>query len=175
METIVGLIPDEAHIKNAERELREAGISENKMHVLLGSANFWENLCSKEKARLVFKDAVIGAFIGLTLGGLIGMIAGVLNCRLMDCPIGTSLIFLALIVLYCAFAGALFGTWIGLDRAERSLLAYVADAHRDQALFVVETSTETAPEARHILELHGILVDVNHEDVERMEEQGLER
>ena len=169
METIVALIPGEAHLKNVERELRAAGFSDKKMHVLFGGSDFWQHLCSKEKMRLVFKDAALGA---LSLGSLIGVIAGILNCRLMDCPVGMSLIFLALIMLYCAFAGALFGTWIGVDRAERSLLASVADAQRDQALFVVEASTETALEARHILEHHGALVDVNQKEVERMEEQG---
>jgi hypothetical protein len=174
METIVGLIPDEAHMKSAERELREAGIPDNKMHVLPGSAKFWNNLCSREKARLVFKDALIGALIGLSLGSFVGVIAGALNCRLMDCPIGTSLIFLVLITLYGALAGTLFGTWIGLDRAEHSLLVHIADTYRDQAILLVETPAESMQEARHVLEHHGTLVDVSHEEVERIEEQGLE-
>jgi hypothetical protein len=174
METIVGLIPDDAQLASAEQELIAAGFSGNKMHELLGSADFWKRQYSKEKERLIFKDAAIGALIGLSIGGLYGVIAGVLNCRLMDCPIGTSLTFLALIVLYCSFSGALFGAIIGLDRLERSLLSYVAKTRHFQALFVVETSTETSPEARHILEKHGTVVDVNHEIMKKMEEQGLE-
>ena len=173
METIVGLIPDDAQMKSAERELKAAGFSDNKMHVLLGTADIWKYLCSKEKARIVFKDAALGALIGLSFGSLIGVIAGILNCRLMECPIGTSLIFLALIMLYCAFAGALFGMIFGLDRAEHSLFSYVADVHRDNALFVVETSTETAPEARHILEQYGTLIEMKHKDLERVEGQGV--
>jgi hypothetical protein len=170
METIVGHISDDVHLGTIEQELRAVGISDISVHEVLGPADFWKRQFSRRKARLILKDATNGALIGLGFGILIGVIAGVLNCRLMDCPIGTSLIFLTLITLYCTFAGALIGMTIGLDRAERSRLSYVANAHRDQALFIVETSVETAPEARHILAQHGIVIDVNCGEVKRMEE-----
>jgi hypothetical protein len=173
METIVSLLPDDTHLASVEQELRAAGFSGNEMHELHGSADFWKQLCSKEKTRLILRTAAIGALIGLGFGGVYGAFPVVLNCE-SGCPIGTGLILFALFVLFCASAGALFGSLIGLDRAECSLLSLVANARRDQSLFVVETSSKAAPEVRHILEQHGTVVNVSHEEMEQLEEQGQE-
>jgi hypothetical protein len=85
------------------------------------------------------------------------------------------LILFVLFVLYCAAAGALFGSFIGLDSVERSVFTYINDTHSDQALFMVETSAETTQEARHILERHGTVFNLNHADLERIERQRLEQ
>ncbi|MFN2222063.1 MAG: hypothetical protein PVH65_12150 [Chloroflexota bacterium] len=170
MESIVGLVLDDAHVTSVEQELQAAGFADDKVHELLGPADFWTRLCSKEKTRLVCRYAAVGALIGLGFGAIYGAFPIVLNCK-SGCPVGTGLILLALFVLFCAASGLLFGAFFGLDRAERSLLTYLNDTHRDQALFVVEASTENAKEVRHILERHGVIIDVDDKDMTGIERQ----
>ena len=167
MDIVVGLIPDEAHVTEARRELKAAGFAENNVSVLRTAADVWNKLSGHKKAQVVFKDAAIGALFGFALGSLLGVTTGILNCALMDCPVERSLVFLALIVLYCSLGGGLFGTIVGLDQLERPLYSYIEGVRRGQALFVVETSDERVSDAKRILEKErGIIIEDFHEEVE---------
>ena len=167
MNTVAGLIPDEVHVTEARRELKSAGFAENNVSVLRMPADVWNRLGGHKKAQVVFKDAAIGALFGLALGSLFGVTAGILNCALMGCPIERSMVFLALIVLFCVFGGSLFGAIVGLDQLERHLYSYVEGVRRGQALFVVETSEERVSDAIRILEKEqGIIIKDIHEEVE---------
>lgn len=174
METIVGLVPDEIHVTEARQEMRSAGFQENKIRVLRKPEDVWNRLKGNKKSRVLFRDVAIGAIVGLALGLLNGATTGYLNCKLMDCPIGSSMIFMTLIVLFCVISGASFGAIVGLDQQDRPLHSYVEGVSRGQALIVVETSTDTAQAVRHILEQHGTIVDAIHENTKWVEEMDLE-
>ena len=163
MERVVGLIPNDEHVTSAMQELRAAGFAENKMCVLVKPDDVWKRLGGKKKAQIVYRDTIIGALLGFSLGSTFGVVAGVLNCTLMDCPIEKSLIFLALIVLFCTVSGGLFGAIVGLDQLDRVLDSYVKGVRYGQALFVVETCGQRTSDARRILdEAHGTAVQVIH-------------
>ena len=164
MESVVGLIPNDEHVTSTMQEFRAAGFAENKMCVLVKPDDVWKRLAGKKKAQIVYRDTIIGALLGLTLGSTLGVVAGVLNCELMDCPIEKSLIFLALIMLFCTISGGLFGAIVGLDQLERLIDSYVEGVRHGQALFVVKTSRQRTSDARQILNKeHGTAVQVIHE------------
>ena len=166
MDTVVGLIPDEAHVTEARHKLKAAGFAENNMSVLRTPAEVWNELDNHKQGQVVFKDAVIGALFGLALGLILGVTAGILNCSLMNCPIERSLVFLAFIVLFCVTGGGLFGVIVGLDQREHSLYSYLEGVLRGQALFVVKTSEERASDAMRILENEqGIFIEDIHEEM----------
>ena len=167
MKCVVGLIPNDEHVTTAMQELRAAGFAEDKMCVLVKTNEVWKRLGGKKKAQIVYRDTIIGALLGFTLGSTFGVVAGVLNCKLMDCPIEKSLIFLMLIVLFCTISGGLFGAIVGLDQLERVIDSYIDGVRHGQALFVVETSKERTSDARRILDkAHGTAVQVIHEEAE---------
>ena len=151
MSTVVGLIANDEHVTLVEEALKAAGFSEDKISILRRPAEVWQRLEGRKKLRVVFRNAFIGMLLGLVAGMLYGATAGVLNCRLMDCPVTTSLILLALISLYWIAGGGFLGALVGLDRLERDLYSYVEGVRRGAALVVVESPEERAPEVADIL------------------------
>lgn len=159
METIIGLIPNDHDVASARQELEKAGLAQNKINILFQPADVWQRLGGRQKIRIVFKDAVIGMFIGLIIGAIYGVPAGYYNCRFMGCPLETSIILWAIISLFWVAAGGFLGTIVGLDRFESNFYSYVEGVQRGEALFVVEASDNMAPVVKRILEQeHGILV-----------------
>lgn len=66
----------------------------------------------------IVKDTLIGMILGLVVGLLYGVTAGILNCRIMGCPVTTSLMLLALVSIYWMAAGAILGGIIGFAQLE---------------------------------------------------------
>jgi hypothetical protein len=151
MSTVVGLIADDEHVTLVGEALKAAGFSEDKISILCRPAEVWQRLEGRKKLRVVYRNALIGMLLGLVVGVLYGATAGILNCRLMNCPVTTSLILLALISLYWLAGGGFLGALIGLDRLERDLYSYVEGVRRGAALFVVESPEERAPEVAGIM------------------------
>jgi ABC-type glucose/galactose transport system permease subunit len=159
METIIGLIPNNKDVLTARQELEKAGFAKNKINILFQPADVWQRLEGRQKIRIVFKDAVIGMFIGLFVGAIYGIPAGYYNCRFMNCPLETSIILWAIVSLFWAVAGGFLGAIVGLDRFEADFYSYVEGVQRGEALFVVEASEKQATVVKRILEQeHGILV-----------------
>jgi hypothetical protein len=151
MSTVVGLIAGDEHVTLVGEALKAAGFSEDKISILCRPAEVWQRLEGRKKLRVVYRNALIGMLLGLVVGVLYGATAGILNCRLMNCPVTTSLILLALISLYWLAGGGFLGALIGLDRLERDLYSYVEGVRRGAALFVVESPEERAPEVAGIM------------------------
>jgi hypothetical protein len=163
METIIGLIPNDRDVLVARQELEEAGFDKNKIDILLQPDEVWQRLGGRQKIRIVFKDAVIGMFIGLVVGAIYGVPAGYYNCVSMNCPFETSVILWAIISLFWVLAGGFIGAIVGLDRFEADFHLYVKGVQRGDALFVVETSEDQAPEAMRILRQEkGMLIHEMH-------------
>jgi hypothetical protein len=166
MDTIISLIPNDEHVATARRELTTAGFAENKISVLFQPADVWQRLGGHQKVRPVVKKAVLGGTIGLIVGALYGIPAGIFNCRFMNCPLETSVILWALITLFWIIGGGFLGGTIGLDELERDLYSYVEGVRRGDALFVVEVPEERAPEAMHILrQERGTVIHDVHEEM----------
>jgi hypothetical protein len=165
MDTIISLIPDDEHVTAARQELEEAGIAKNKIDILSQPSDVWRRLGGRLKIRVVFKDAAMGALIGLFIGALYGIPAGVFNCRFMNCSLETSVILWVLASLFWVAVGGFIGAIVGLDRFEEEFYSYVEGVQRGEALFVVESSDDQAPEAMGILQQeNGILIhDIREE------------
>jgi hypothetical protein len=151
METVISLLPNDEHLAAARRELAIAGFAPNRIAVLFQPADVWQRLGGHQRVRAVVKKAVLGGAIGLLVGALYGIPAGIFNCRFMNCSLETSVVLWALITLFWILVGGFFGSIIGIDGLERDLYSYVEGVRRGDALLVVETPEERAPEARRIL------------------------
>ena len=165
METIVGLVPDDVHVAEAKQEMKSAGFDENAIRVLRKPDDVWNLLGGHKKSRVLFRNVAIGAIFGLVLGILYGTTTGYCNCTLMACPVGSSMICLVLIVLFCTFVGGFFSALISLGQLDRSLYSYVEGVRHGQILLVVEASRENGPKIQRILEkAHGKAIQVIHEE-----------
>jgi hypothetical protein len=151
METIVGLLPDEDHLATALAELSAAGIAADRMQVGRQPAEVWRLMGGRSRAAAAFRQALKGALIGLALGATYGLVAGILNCRLMGCPLERSVIFFGLISLFSTLAGGLMGGFVGLDQLERPLYSLVHGAMRGQPLIMVQIQGEQACQVCQIL------------------------
>ncbi len=164
METILGLVPDDVLAAEAKQEFKSAGFQENKIRVLRKPDDVWNRLNGHKKSRVLFRNVAIGAIFGLALGLLYGTTTGYCNCKLTDCPTGSSLVCLLLIVLFCIFVGGFFSALYSLGQLDRSLYSYVEGVRHGQVLLVVEASRENAPKIQRILEkAHGKAIQVIHE------------
>ena len=159
METITSLIPNDEHIAQAQQKFKEAGFANRNISVLFKQAAVWKRLRGSEKAQVVYKDAKIGALLGLLVSALYGIPAGLFNCLYASCTVGLSITFWIMISLFWVAAGAALGAIIGLDQLEYDLYSYVEGVRRGEALFVVEASEALAPVAVRILKQeHGSVI-----------------
>jgi hypothetical protein len=159
MNTLIGLIPDERHLMTAEQTLQAAGIDQGAMSVLMRPTDVWQRLGGHKKVRVAIRYALFGALIGLALGGLYGVPAGILNCSELGCTMTVSTVLLALITVYLMVGGAFVGAIVGIDRVEQDLYSYVEGVYRGGALLVVETPAHRIHEVARILQQEsGLLV-----------------
>jgi hypothetical protein len=165
METIIGLIPNDDDVALVRQELKKAGFAKNKINILFQPADVWQRLEGRQEIRIVFKDAVIGMLIGLLVGAIYGVPAGISNCRFMNCSLETSVILWLIISLFWVVAGGFLGAILGFDKFEADFYSYVEGVERGEALFVVESSEDQAPEAMRILQQeNGILIHEIHDE-----------
>jgi hypothetical protein len=152
MALILSLVSNDDHVANTQKELVTAGFTAARINVLYHPVEVWQRLNGHQKMAVVFKHAAIGGLLGIIVGALYGVPAGVFNCTLMNCPQSTSIIMWALITLFWIMGGGILGALIGLDQLERDLYDYVEGVRRGEALIVVESSAQQVPQARRILQ-----------------------
>ena len=167
METVISLIPNDKNVATTRQKLEMAGFAESKISVFFQPADVWQRLGGRQKVWAVAKKAGLGALIGLIVGALYGIPAGVFNCKFMNCPLETSVIMWVLISLFWVVGGAGLGAIVGLDKLEQDLYSDVEGVRRGETLFVVETSEERAQEVNQILrQERGTVIHDIHEETE---------
>lgn len=159
MKTLIGLIPDNEHVAHVQEALKAAGIGENEVHALVRPAEVWERLGGRKKLAVATKYALAGSALGLLVGGLYGIPAGIFNCSEMGCSVSTSATLLAVITIYWVLGGLFMGAIVGMDRLEQDLYSYVEGVRHGAALLVVEAPDDRASEVTRILQKdRGLLV-----------------
>jgi hypothetical protein len=161
MKTLIGLIPDDEHAVKAREALQVAGIGEGAISALVRPTEVWQRLGGPRKLRVAFRYAFFGALLGLVVGALYGIPAGLMNCSEIGCSFTTSTYLLVLISLYWALGGAFLGAIIGVDWLEHDLYSYVEGVRHGGALLVVETPDDHSSEVERILQReNGLLVHI---------------
>lgn len=152
MKTLIGLIPDREHVAQATEALRAAGIDPGGISTLVRPTQVWQRLEGRTKARIVFRYVALGALLGLAVGALYGVPAGIFNCSEMGCPVTLSGALLAVITVYWVLGGAFIGALIGMDRLEQDLYSYVEGVRRGAAVLVVQAPDERAADVTRLLQ-----------------------
>lgn len=151
MTTIAALLPNDDHLTHAVETLAGRGVARERLRVLTQPAEVWQQLQGRRRVRIVFRDGLLGAGLGLVAGLLYAVPAGYLNCYLTGCPVSTSAALGLLVVAYWIAAGAFVGAIIGLNRLEMPLYSYMNGVRRGAALLLVDASDDEAPKVADIL------------------------
>lgn len=156
MTTVISLIPNDdhqsdGHLTTAVAELRALGLSDEQISVLRTPGEVWRHLDGPLRLRRVLKVAAIGMLLGLGVGLLYAVPAGVLNCLLGDCPVTTSLLSGVLITLFWIAGGGLLGAIVGLAQMELNFYSYVEGVRRGEPLLVVAAPAAQVPAVTEIL------------------------
>jgi uncharacterized membrane protein YeaQ/YmgE (transglycosylase-associated protein family) len=142
-------LPDVASARKLADELLLARIEDRHMHFLARRGTDLGEL--HEASYLQKTDAVHGAFTGMVIGGIVGVVVGFL---LVQYPPGGASIELVA-VLIAAVVGAIFGTWVasmvGLQVPNSRLRAFDPDIQEGKILLMLDIPAARFDEVRTIV------------------------
>ena len=142
-------LPDLASAKRLADDLLLARIEDRHMHFLARRGTDLGEL--HEASYLQKTDTVHGAFTGLVIGGIAGVVAGALIVNFP--PGGISLDLVA--VLIAAIVGAALGTWVasmvGLQVPNSRLKAFDHDIEEGKILAMVDVPSARYDEVRGVI------------------------
>jgi uncharacterized membrane protein YeaQ/YmgE (transglycosylase-associated protein family) len=155
-------LPDVPSARTLANDLLLARIEDKYMHFL---ARRGTDLGELHEASYIHKtDTVHGAFVGLVIGGLMGVLVGLLLINFP--PQGVSLQFVA--VLIAAIIGAVLGTWVasmvGLQVPNSRLKGFDKEIQDGKILLMLDV-----PAGRY-QEVHDIIARTHPEAMDRGQE-----
>jgi hypothetical protein len=142
-------LPDLASARQIANDLLLARIEDKHMHFL---ARRGTDLGELHQATYLQKtDTVHGAFVGLVIGGLMGVVVGLLLMQFP--PAGINLQFVT--VLIAAIVGAGLGTWVasmvGLQVPNSRLRGFDPDIQEGKILLMLDVPSGRYEEIRGII------------------------
>ncbi len=142
------LLPNVSSARRLVDELLLARIDQNHIHVLGRDGTDLQGL--PEATLLQKSDVVHGMEVGLIVGGATGIIAGVIMTLIPETQLTSGGLILA-----CALAGALVGTWvsamIGTDVRNSRLKAFEPAIDQGQILLMVDVAKERVEEVEDMV------------------------
>ena len=142
-------LPDLASARQLANDLLLARIEDKHMHFLARRGTDLGEL--HEASYLQKTDTVHGAFVGLVIGGLMGVVVGLLLMQYP--PAGVNLQFVT--VLIAAILGAVFGTWVasmvGLQVPNSRLKGFDPEIQEGKILLMLDVPAGRYEEIRGII------------------------
>ena len=142
-------LPDLASAKRLADDLLLARIEDRHMHFLARRGTALGNL--REASYMMKTDTLHGAFTGMVIGGVLGVVVGLL---LVNFPItGAPLQLVA--VLIAALVGAVLGTWIagmvGLQVPNSRLKPFEHEIEEGKILLLLDVPAGRYEEVRQVI------------------------
>jgi len=142
-------LPDVPSARRLANDLLLARIEDRRMHFL---ARRGTDLGELHEASYLHKtDTVHGAFVGLVLGGLMGVVVGVV---LVNYPVGGASLQMGA-VLIASIVGAALGTWVasmvGLQVPNSKLKRFDGDLEHGKVLLMLDVPASRYQEVRSII------------------------
>ena len=142
-------LPDVASARKLADDLLLARIEDRHMHFLARRGTDLGEL--HEASYLMKTDTVHGAFTGMVLGGILGVLVGLVLVHFP--PAGLSMQLAA--VLVAAIVGALLGTWIagmvGLQVPNSRLKSFEPEIQDGKVLLLLDVPARRYEEVRSII------------------------
>jgi hypothetical protein len=96
----------------------------------------WERLEGHRQMRLVYRNAAIGAFLGLAVSTIYAVPLVLMYCPDMGCRFSTSLVILGLHAFYWVLGGAFLDSVVGADQLQPQLYTCVEGVRRGGTLML---------------------------------------
>jgi hypothetical protein len=151
MKPVIGLFWHEADISLAVKRLLEAGFSEDKISILTQESAIRRILGCKP-VDMVSKYAAWGAFFGITIYGIFGLVAGWCQCNLFSLGQAYGIGAFLGVILGGAFVGGFLGCIAGVAESEKDSHLYVQGARLGGRVIVVQANEEESARVTNILE-----------------------
>ena len=155
-------LPDVASARQIANDLLLARIEDKHMHFLARRGTDLGEL--HEASYLQKTDTVHGAFTGLVIGGIAGVVGGFLLVNFP--PGGVTLHYMS--VLATALLGAFFGVWVasmvGLQVPNSRLRGFEKDIEAGQILLMLDVPSGRSEEVHRVIaRTHPEAIDRGHE------------
>ena len=150
MKTVIGLFWGDKNVKGSIRELKEIGLSEDRISVMTRDYAVRE-LLGCDQGHVVGKCALWGALLGIAVFGPLGLGAGLCECGIFDFSSGFGVGILAAFLTIGAAFGAFMGHFVGMDKAERRYHLYCQGVCLGAKVVVVQASDELVAKAMSTL------------------------
>ncbi|HMQ54310.1 MAG TPA: hypothetical protein PKE64_11230 [Anaerolineae bacterium] len=153
MDTVIGLFSSDEDVKHSVAKLKEGGFGEDEIMVFTCRDEVCQCLNKYSSYHLVGVWTLFGLFFGMVLLGSLGLIASLVNFRILgySMPLWGN-VFLGL-GLVGAVVGALIGYIFGNDQWQRETRLYHEGAQAgDKIVAVRVTDGETAVKAEVLLQ-----------------------
>jgi len=150
MNPIIGLFWHEIDTTQAVNRLKEAGFTEVKISILTQESAI-RSILGCEPAGVVSKYAAWGAFFGIIIYGIFGLVAGWCQCNLFSFGQAYGIGAFLGVILAGAFVGGFLGCIAGVAESEEDSHLYVQGARMGGRVVVVQANMEDAAKATFIL------------------------
>jgi uncharacterized protein (TIGR02284 family) len=155
---VVRLYNREEDLAWAKQQLEEAGFEPESMQEVAFSQLVAEGLEFEEEEEVTANTVSAGALIGLTVGLILGFLAGIgvvfAPTLLTDSPLRPMEMLIVSIIaggLAGAFIAGLFGFFIGRDVTQRDAYVYAESVPQGETLLMVESDPDNARRAARIM------------------------
>jgi membrane protein DedA with SNARE-associated domain len=143
------MLPDLASARRLANDLLLARVDDKCMHFLGKRGTYLGEL--REAGYLQKSDIVHGAFLGLVVGGVMGVVVGTMLVNFP--PSGRAVEFVA--VLIAALVGSVLGTWvasmIGLQFPNSRLARFESDLEDGKILLMLDVPSSRYEEVRSVI------------------------
>jgi hypothetical protein len=151
MKPVIGLFGREVDSSLVINRLKAAGIAEDKVRLLTQEGAI-RKLLECEPSGLVSRYTALGAFFGIAIYGIFGLVASFCQCNLLHFGHNFGIATILGLTLGGIFVGGIIGCLIGAAESEKDSHLYVQGARIGGRVIVVQTGEEDFENVKRILE-----------------------
>jgi hypothetical protein len=151
MKPLIGLFGRGVDTTQTINRLKQVGIGEDKINFLTQESAI-RRLLGCEPRGLVSRYIAWGAFFGIAIYGIFGLVASFCQCNLLHFEHNFGIGTILALTLGGAFVGGIIGCLIGAAESEKDSHLYVQGARIGGRVIVVQTGEEDFENVKLILE-----------------------
>jgi hypothetical protein len=150
MKSIIGLLDNKAAVHSTVERLKEAGIFEDRIDILVNTKTI-NRILGVDPMRVIQKYAFWGAGIGVATYAVCGLLAAFCECRLMHYGQGYGIFAFLGAVLAGTIIGGFLGIAAGAGEAEEDTHLYIQGVSFGGKVIAVQVADAEAERVQDIL------------------------
>jgi hypothetical protein len=156
MVSIIGLLAGKTSLYRSIKRLEEAGLAENRMHIISQENNL-RKLFSCQPKCVVYRYTIAGASIGIAIFGVFGLLTGLYHYTLLNYGLTYPLSTTIGGILSGILVGGTMGYLVGVSALEKDMQPYLEGARTGGQVISIQIDEEAIEEIKNILEQENAL------------------